>query len=372
MPELLTGGITRGAEKAFTVTELRRAAVGAASALLPTGVRFVWTRETFSVPRGAWQFQVKQRTVREDYPGSEEPVEQVLGWNYEAFTLNGCWDDRYGGAGFALKTWQDFELLVKRGNPVRLEFQNVSITGLITNVNFSYKRRDYIEYSFGFSPHFRTPKETIKVLSGGAFRPTLDPKTVAKLARAQLEALMAAQALARAANLSRVQSILSSDIFREITADLDAIAAQIAKVDNIVNEQITSAQNAANAFLRAVQIFSSIKSMAASTLTRIQHLQSTVQLGVQTAVTTLDFEVWHRSLGARLRDLIVGSDNAQKQLRPRAHPSVKRLHRAKKGESLYAISQNYYGTPHRWREILQRNGLTKVILDGGELLVIPE
>lgn len=371
MPELLTNGVIRGASKAFTITELKRVSVGATAALLPTGVQFVWTRETFSAPKGAWQFQVKQRTIREDYPGAEEPVEQILGWNYEPFTLQGCWDDKYGGPGFALGTWQDFELLVKRGNPIRLEFQSVSITGIITGANFSYKRRDYIEYSFTFSPHFRTPKETVKA-HPGLLRPTLDPKTVAKLARAQLEALLAAQALARAQNLSRVQSILSSDIFRNITEDLDKIASEIDKVDNIVNEQITSAQNAANAFLRAVQIFASIKSMAATTLTRIQHMQSTVQLGVQTAVTTLDFEVWHRSLGARLRDLIVGSDDAQKQLRPRAQPSIKRLHRAKEHESLYAISAHYYGTPHRWREILQRNGLTKVVLAGGELLVIPE
>lgn len=372
MAELLGNGVSRGADKAFTVTEMRRAAVGGRSALLPTGVSFTWTKETKSAPRGGtWAFSVKQRTAREDYPGSEEPVEQVLGWNYEPFTLSGIWDDRYGGRGFALKSWQDFELLIKRGNPVRLEFQGVSVTGVITGCEFGYRRRDTISYQFQFSPHFRVPKETVRAVAGGFQKPTLDPKTVAKLARAQLEALQAAQALARAKNLSVVQSILSTDIFREINGDLDSIADQIDRVDNVINEQITKADNAANAFLRAVQIFSSVKTLASTALTRIQHLQSTVQLGVQTGVTTLDFEVWHRSLGFQLRLMVVGADDAQKQLLPRAHPSVKKLHRARENESLYAISTHYYGTPHRWREILQRNGLTKIVLDGGELLVIP-
>lgn len=372
MAEMLTGGITRGAEKAFTVTELKRVAVLGNAALLPTGVQFVWTKETHSVPKGSWNFGVKQRTIREDYPGAEEPVEQVLGWNYEPFSLSGCWDDRYGGAGFALKTWQDFELLVKRGQPVRLEFQNVSITGLITGVTFNWKRRDYIEYQFSFSPHFRTPKESVRPVAGSINRPTLDPKTAAKLARAKLEALQAAQDLARFSNLSRVQSILSTDIFREINADLDAIAGKIASVENIVNDQLSVLDNAANAFQRAVQILGSVKTVAANALTRIQHMQSTVQLGFETAGPLLDFEVWHRGLGARLRELVVGTDDAQKQLKPRAESGIKKLHRARAGQSLYTVSQHYYGTPHRWREIMQRNGLTKVILDGGELLVIPE
>ncbi len=371
MPELLTAGIARGADKAFVITELKQTSTGSKTALLPTGTQFIWTTATRSAPRGLWNFGVKQRTVREDYPGGEEPVEQVLGWSYEPFTLTGVWDDRYGGAHFAVKTWQDFELLAKRGNPVRVEFQSVSITGLITNVSFGYKRRDYIEYSFTFSPHFRTPKESVRLKVGSATRPTQDPKTVAKLARAQLEALQAAQALAKAENLSKVQAILSTDVFRDLNADLDNIASHIATVDNIVNEQITQVDNAANAFMRAVQTFASIKSSAATALTRIQHVQSTVVLGVQTAVDTLDFEVWLRSMGARLRELVVGSDDAQKQLRPRAEPSVRKLHRAREGESLYAISLHYFGTPHRWREIMQRNGLTQLVLDGGELLVIP-
>lgn len=373
MPELLTAGITQGAERAFTVTELRRVGSGSGAAgLVPTGVKFVWTAATHSIPRSSWNFGVEQRTARDDYPGGEEPVEQVLGWNYTAFTLNGCWDDRYGGAGYAQASWQDFEALVKRGNPCRLEFENVSIIGLIKNADFGYKRRDLIEYKFSFSPHTRVDKETVRPDPAGALRATMDPRTVAKLARQKLEAVAAAQALATAANLSQVQSTLNSDVFAELNADLDSVSADIAAVENVVNEQIYKAESAANAFLRATQIFASIKSTAAVSITRLQAVGATTSLGVQTAVTLLDYDAWNRGLGARLRELVVGADDSQKQLKARTQPAIKKLHRARANESLYTISNRYYGTPHRWREIAERNGLTALILEGGELLVIPE
>lgn len=373
MPELLTGGITQGAERAFTVTELRRVGSGSGAAgLVPTGVKFVWTAATHSIPRRSWNFGVEQRTARDDYPGGEEPVEQILGWNYTAFTLNGCWDDRYGGAGYAQATWQDFEALVKRGNPCRLEFENVTIIGIIKDAEFGYKRRDLIEYKFKFSPHSRVENESVRPPIGAAGRATMDPRTVAKLARASLESVQAAHAAATAANLSQVQSVLNSDVFAELNSDLDTISADMAAVENVVNEQIFKAESAANAFLRATQIFAGIKTTAATAITRLQSIGATTSLGVQTAITTLDFDSWRRGLGARLRELVVNADDSQKQLKARTQPAIKKLHRARQNESLYAISNYYYGTPHRWREIAERNGLTALVLEGGELLVIPE
>lgn len=374
MPELLTTGVTRGADKAFTITELRRVGSGAGtSGLVPTGVKFVWTASTHSIPTPAWSFGVEQRTARDDYPGAEEPVEQVLGWNYAPFTLSGVWDDRYGGEDFALSTWQEFELLIKRGNPVRLDFEQVSITGLIKGCEFTYKRRDLIGYKFTFSPHQRIEKETVLAEPAGGFRATMDPRTVAKLARAKLEALQAAQALATAANLSVVQGALAdADMFRDLTADLDSISAAIGSVENIVNEQIFKFESAANAFLRATQILASVKTTCATALTRIRAVGATTALGVQTATALLDFDTWNRGLGAQLREMIVTADDSQKQLNARSQPAVRNLHRARANESLYTISNHYYGTPHRWREISERNGLTALVLDGGELLVIPD
>jgi hypothetical protein len=44
----------------------------------------------------------------------------------------------------------------------------------------------------------------------------------------------------------------------------------------------------------------------------------------------------------------------------------------RQGESLYAISRKFYGTPHAWRLIYDRNHLTSVTLTGDEILIIPE
>lgn len=372
MAELLTQGITRGADRALTITELKRTGGSGAAGLIPTGVQFVWTRDTFSVPKGAWNFGVTQRTSRDDYPGGESPVEQVLGWHYTAFTLNGCWSDKHGGPSFAVDTWKAFELLTKRGNLVRLEFEEVQIVGLITNANFSYKRRDYIEYTFTFSPHFRVKNETVRPPIGQGPRATLDPKTVAKLARASLDALKAEQAKATAANLSQVQQLLNDDVFSEINGHLDTVSENMLKVENIVNDQIFKVEDAANAFLRATQILASVKTTAATMITRLSGASSTASLGAETAVAALDYDSWSRGVCARARELVVQADESQRQYSARATPGIRKLHRARAGESLYAISNQYYGTPHRMRQLLEANGLTKIVLDGGELLVIPE
>jgi hypothetical protein len=109
--------------KEFTITEVQQQANGKFTEL---ATKFTWSRETQTSPRNVWEYKIKLRTVREDYPGVNVPTEQVLGWNFEPFDLEGIWDDRYAGEGFAEKTRVSMEQLIQRGNPVRVEFESVS------------------------------------------------------------------------------------------------------------------------------------------------------------------------------------------------------------------------------------------------------
>jgi nucleoid-associated protein YgaU len=54
-----------------------------------------------------------------------------------------------------------------------------------------------------------------------------------------------------------------------------------------------------------------------------------------------------------------------------AKGSTRALYRPRAGESLYAISNQFYGTPHQWRQIAEVNGLYGMTLTGEELLTIP-
>lgn len=361
--------VSAGAAKVFSVTELRPVE----GSLQETGVVFRWSAQDHAIPRNGWQFGLVQRTVREDYPGAEEPVEQVLGWNYSAFTVSGCWDDRYGGHNFALDTWRNFEDLVKRGNPVRVQFEQVAAVGIITGVNFHYRRADLIEYQFTVSPHYREQGESVRVEAPGTQgRLVVDPKTAVQEVRKHTEELQAAQADATAENLSQVQAVLADDTFRDMTAELDTLQGYIDAADHVVNQEILEASNAVNAMARGAQIMASVISSAQTILTNLAEVKSDAALGVQTASSILDFEVWRRGLTAQARALILGADAAREDFIRRSEPSIKRLHRGRQGESLYAISNLYYGTPFRWRQIAETNGLTALVLAGGELLAIPD
>lgn len=358
----------KGAERMLVLTELKR--VG--TSLQPTGTIFKFARENFSAPRGPQAFGVELRTARQDLPGSEEPVEQVLGWNYTDFTVKGVWDDRHAGSGYAEQTRKDFEAMVKRGNPVRYQFEQISITGLIKKLDTLYVRKDYQTYSFIVSPHFRYEGETVRVDANSARKIVNDPKSAAKKCRDALDAMKASQALASAASLARVQQLLKSDIFSSINADLDTLENYISSTEKLVDtEMLGPVENATKALNRGVQVMASVKTAVATLLNKQRSLTASASMSIASLVQNLKFEGWHRELASNGRELVVVAEQVRKDFSYRSQPKAKQLHRVKQGESLYTISTRYYGTPFHWRDILLANHLHSIVLQGGELLEIP-
>jgi len=365
----LSSTSVRGSERMLVITELQR--VG--SSLQSTGIEFKFGRENFSAPRGPQLFGMELRTARYDLPGSETPVEQVLGWNYTPFTVKGVWDDRHAGAGYAEQTRKDFQEMVKRGNPVRYQFEQLSITGLITKFEFLYVRKDYQTYSFTISPHFRYEGETVRVDADKFRKVFTDPKNAVKKAREGLEDMKAAQLIASLHNASRVQQLLKSDSFADINSSLDDIENFISSSERLVDTEILGpVENATKALNRGAAIMKSAKTAVASLLNKQKSLQASTEMSITSIAETLKFENWHRTLAGSARKFVVNADQSQRDFELRARPKPKRLHRVRQGESLYQISTRYYGTPFHWRDILAANKLSTIVLQGGELLEIPE
>jgi hypothetical protein len=359
----------KGAQRMLTITELQR--IG--TSLQPTGVDFKFARENFSAPRGPQQFGLELRTARHDLPGSEEPVEQVLGWSYIPFSVKGVWDDRHAGAGYADQTRRDFEAMVQRGNPVRYQFEQLSITGLIVKFEFLYVRKDYQTYNFTISPHFRYEGQTVRVDTNPNRRIHTDPKQAVKLTREGLEQMKQDQAIARLSSSSRVQQVLKSTAFSEINASLDEIESFISSSEKLVDKEILGpVEGATKALNRGASIMSSVKTSASKLLNKQHSLQASANMSITSLVENLKFENWHRSLAGSTRQMVVTAEQARRDFAYRAQPKPKRLHRVRQGESLYQISTRYYGTPHHWREILAANKLSSIVMEGGELLEIPE
>lgn len=369
-PLAATGSIkVRGATRVLTISELSR--VG--QSLQPTGVEFKFGRENFSAPRGPQSFGVQLRTARTDLPGGEEPVEQVLGWNYTPFTVTGVWDDRYAGAGYAEQTRRDFEDMVKRGNPVRYQFEQIAFIGLITNLNINYRRQDQQGYSFTISPHFRHEGETVRTVANPRRRVVYDPKQSVAKARAAMKALADAQKLAQLANASLVQSKLKNSIFSDIGDAIDEVDTAVKSAENTVDKEVLKpGQDAVNALNRGAQAMNSAKTAVSKTLSTTRQIAASTHMATTSLVDNLKFETWHRTVSGNGRLFVVVAESARQDLAFRARPKPKRLHRVRSGESLYSISNLYYGTPHQWRELAKANHLNSIVLTGGELLEIPE
>jgi hypothetical protein len=282
----------RGALRVLAISELSR--VG--NSLQPTGVEFKFGRENFSGPRGPQNFGVQLRTSRQDLPGGEEPVEQVLGWNYTPFTVTGVWDDRYAGSGYAEQTRRDFEEMVKRGNPVRYQFEQIAFVGLITNLNINYRRQDQQGYSFTISPHFRHQGETVRANANPRRKIVYDPKQSVAKARAAMDALAAAQKLAQLKNASLVQSKLKNSIFSDINDGLDDVETSIKSAENTVtNEVLKPGQDAANALNRGAQAMNSAKTAISVVLNGTRQIAASTHMATSSLVDNLKFETWHRA-----------------------------------------------------------------------------
>jgi LysM domain-containing protein len=358
----------KGQARVFTITEMVR--IG--DSLQPSGVEFKFSTENFAAPRGPWSYGIKLRTVRRDLPGSEEPVEQVLGWNYTPFQINGVWDDRHGGANFATATRRAFEEMVKRGRAIKIQMEDLAIEGLITDLNITRARKDLMGYQFTFSPHKRDEGDSVRQDASPNLRVTTDPRTSVLKARRALEGLQAEQARARAASLSAVQQKLSTGIFGEINSDIDEMAVAITSAENTVDKEILKAEEAANALNRGAQTMAGVKTIVSRLLERTRVIAATTHLASETIVDVMSFESWHRGVSAGARRFAITAGLAQNDFALRARPKPRRLHRVRPGETLYQISTRYYGTPHQWRSILKHNHLSSIILEGGELLEIQE
>lgn len=359
----------------FKITELAKQAITTpgitdGAGFAASGSSFEWSAAAQSSPRNVWEFGVHLRTARDDYPGSDQPVEQVLGPQYTPFSLEGFWDDRYMGAGRAVATWRAFEQLVQRGNLCRFEIDELSITGLITDVKFSYLRSWRIGYSFTVSPHYR-------VIGGDVRRQPLLVQASIQTPKDYADRIAAIVARLQVAHAFAPTSIARGGFVAGFGATLGQIIDQSAALAVSTTARIFSVgvdSQGATSVLRVVQSCTALRALA---VTLQEQAQGAVNYGAagalpfEDALGQLGFEVWVKDLASSSRQLAFACFTAARDLRRFARLGVLALYAPHAGESLYGISSRFYNTPHEWRRIADQNNLTALLLTGNERLVIP-
>ncbi len=320
-----------------------------------------------AAPLRPWKFGGQLRTKRTDYPGAKTPTEQVLGPNQKPFTLNGTWDDRYNFQGYAVKEKRRFEEMCRRGNIVLMQYGEEAFNVLITDWDIDWRRKWDIGYSFTVSNHDRTEDFDIADRS---------PSTAKSAQQAVEEAQLLVQQALATQDAAPVASMLKKSTDGVPTADrIDRALNSMSQGVNAVSDTLDNVSNTisrpVDQFKRMATQFRNVRELAGQVISEMIEIRSDVELGVQTATSVLDLEVWSRSLRFNMRVLLGQTTEASRDLDERADPEAQAVYRPQKDESLYAISRRFYGTPYAWRLIADRNSLRVFVMTGDEVLIIP-
>lgn len=323
--------------------------------------RFEWDAQHHDIPRRGWMLGVDLRTKRTDYPGAQEPTEQVLGSNLKPFTLEGSWRDKWRQPGYADLTRRQFEALVVRGNQVRLEYRGVTAIGLITSFEADYRWAGWINYEFTVSTHRRGEADILT--RPRSPRTTLDPRSHQLQLKRRLQELPVSTAPPNFGGNPLANAILG------LAADFNNAVADIA--DAVDAAALAPIGDVANAMKVLASSFTVARGRAQLLIDKLGAIRSDVG-GARTSFAAATMDAWVRGLLLQARQASSMAWEAENDVVRRAEPDILTIHEARAGESLYAIALRYYNTADAWRTIAQRNGLEGFALAGGELLIIPE
>lgn len=357
----------------FVITELPSAGDPAVADL---GERFEWTADSkpsapFDGMRGGgaracplkpWHMGTEHHTVRTDYPNAIKPSEQMLGPRKKPQVFKGYWDDRYNGHGYAEAELARFEAMVDRGNGIRWQYGTQVFEGVITSFDPEWRAAWRIEYEFTVSVHGRA----------GATDPTRVPITPPDTSTSLDNFDLAVQAMLDADDLAPRHAIagsLADDVTEILTATVDNRETLAATIDQ---RDLAPPEQPIDAFTRIATQFRTGRDTAFSLLARLEQVRADSDMATQTAMSVLDFEDWIRSLRWSARIAMGAALTGDRAATERAEPDARRLYRPQTGEHLYAISRKFYGTPHGWKLIYDRNALASFTMDGTEMLIIPE
>lgn len=341
--------------------------------ILPSGqdgAKFVWTSGDYPATgqkggaRAAWVQPwgtgIKMRNVRYDLPGTKYPSRQVLGSSRKPFTINGKFDDRYNYKGYALEEKRRFEDMVSRGNEVEISLGTEVYICLITDADWQQRRDWDISYSIQCDPSKR--KDESRDLNASPF-------TVEKPGQAMDDINVLSDGIAAAHRL-HPPGVMDSTI-GVVNQKLQALSESIQAFQGSVNSA-TGRKSGLGQFQQMAIKAQNIQGDCAGVVAALVSAKSSEQTGIRTAKNVLKFDNWAKTMCFLTRLTMGRAGQAHRGLAERQTPTTKRLYRPRRGQSVYQVSQECYGTPYAWGTIARANNFHGLSFDGTEVLVIPE
>lgn len=361
----------------LVITELRRTGSG----VEPTLVSFRWSSATHSSMTNPLSSELKVVTSRRTPAGAEEPVEQVMSVSWEPFPVEGEWNDKWAGVGFAASMLREFPRLVGRTPLVRLQLDEQSYVGLITNFKPNYITRDRIGYSFTMSPHRNEYVGSFR-LSENKVPPQPINSRVDR-ATEDLELLVDQFDLVDDLPVKNFDIDEASASVSEVSAAVDKVsAANSLTLATSINSPTDRTATVTDAVERAQQLgrnllvmataFRRVRGSVQTVMDSVARQRSDLTVAFDDAISILRFNEWRTGVMRRAAQSLGTSTAAETDMRALATRRPRAIHYVVAGESLERISLRYYGTADNWRAIYDANNLDTLLLDGGEKLLIPE
>lgn len=356
---------------AFVIRELRQVGGVLMPAQDPDGGEVLeWFADTVpvgatggrrSAPLKPWDIGGKMRGPMTYYGGARTPSRQVLGPEWKPQSFRGSFDDRYNFPGYALDMKRRFEALAERGALVRITFETEAWEGYLDDWDLTYQRAWDIPYRFVFTPQGRPQDRSLADRS---------PATVPSISTSFDDLDVAVQAL-----LDTHQGAPSNDLAGTIADDALAQLSGMAVQRDDISTSLDAGDFSGAPTSQLRQLATKMRAVhgfASDLIANLADARADNDLVTLSAIRMLDFEDWSRSLRYQARVAMGQARLSSNDLEERSDGHADRLYRVQAGENLYQLSTRFYGTPHAWGIIADRNDLSTYLLEGGEVLMIPE
>jgi hypothetical protein len=349
------------ASSVWAITELRRTGAGVLQEN-PEGARFVWDGATHTLPVADVDITQQVNTVRTVYPGTEHPVEQVLSFEIAPFDISGEWNDKFNFPGFAAEQELAMDALHRRGALVRMDFEQFSLTGIITHFTRGLRHRTHLTWSLTFSPHYRdTQDATVRggqVISSGA-RPLREQ---AQETEEVIQATTASHDAGRGLALATASYPVTGATVLAATTTQAGINARASAglTDNSAEELRTQQER-----------YASLQAVGATQAARLATVRSDDATSFDSVVQRLGFALWSRGVRTGGRVTLTRSFDAQRELDLVLVAQTRAVIRPSVGSSVYRVAGDFATSPEGWRDVALANNRSELFFDGVTELTVP-
>lgn len=322
------------------------------------------------MPHIPFEFGGTQQIVKEYYPGSSEPVVQVMGPREDDTTIKGILKTKRFKDASLKDAAMEYQLLIDairiRGNMVRVTLGEWVRYGFIESTKFEMKRISEISYEIKLSIMSRTPPIGWK-FAVEENDPISANKTVTEAAAAAL------------ALQSNVPTTMPKSIIDDINGFISGVADQVHKVTSFVDSAISDVDQLAKSANRAIGMIKFVRAY----ISRTNRNLGLIVASLKTAPDVFKSEA--QKTGDTIRNLnyvdsVRGSNytlaaylaDLQTKFAALSKTVPMFRHRVSQGDSLQKISIKYYNDASHWQTIYDHNKLSSTQLVVGSVLEIPK